>query len=202
MGINETVIRMTEKLNFDEEKMKREIHKHWLLLKSKPLPIHVLTMTVTASTNLKEAESSKIRLFFENEQIPIARKHGVIIRPPKQNKRISRKPRKSFQNSVALQFTGDTSKRKCIKIFKNARLHMTGVLSGHDLLQTLAATNGCLEAMTNMNVNIDDYQINMINVQFYAGVKLDLPEIWQSIDELMNREPAHTGLISSVAYDR
>ncbi len=184
-------------MNLEDDIMTLKSEEHIKsLITLSPLPIRVLTMTVTASTSLKEAHSADIRQFYGSADTSSANKFGIIIRPAKVGKK-SRKIRNHFQNSVALQYIGER-KVKCIKIFKNARVHMTGILSGNDLLSTLQATSKSLAAMTSLDVDIESFDINMINLQFYAGLKLDLPEIKRSIDAHMSQDDA----ISSVAYDR
>lgn len=157
-----------------------------------PTPIKVLTMTATVNTNMASADAQTIKSFLDT-----GAKTDIILRPVKVLKKKSSKIRSSFQNSVALQYMGGGTK-KCIKVFRNARVHVTGLRSGVDIIRTVTATSDLLSQISRRTVDIPSVAINMLNLQFYAGYSLDLPEIKNIADAMSARDRN----ICSVAYDR
>lgn len=179
---------------FDDSmnKLCDDVASHNSAITLSPTPIKVLTMTATVNTNMASADAQTIKSFLTSDA-----KTDIILRPAKVLKKKSSKIRSSFQNSVALQYMGGGTK-KCIKIFRNARVHVTGLRSGVDVIQTVTATSELLSQISHQKVDIPSFAINMLNLQFYAGISLDLPEIKTVADSLSIRDRK----ICSVAYDR
>lgn len=240
---------LTDSSSIDERNanLQSQIHAHLLGLKLY-CPGHpkILTITVTVTTSIQNITLSAIKDFFDfvsstdDTAMP-----NLMIQPIHTSQR-TRKPKYRFQNSIPLRFIAEDESKRCIKIFRNGRLHITGVKGGKDLIHILNETSEIIQlgAQSNVEVlrqssdsfcsneqqsvddksstssdvksqleslrlsvstesdkvprfSINEMKVNMMNLQFYVGVILDLVELKDSIKLESQKNPR----ISSVEYN-
>ena len=225
MEILNEVLLQTTQIDETEASLQSNIVRHLQTLQhvSPGKPI-ILTVTVTVSTSIQSSNLFMIKDFVERQNLD-----NLIIQPIHTSNR-TRKPKYRFQNSVPLRLTAEDKSRRCIKIFRNGRLLITGVKGGKDLIEILHRTGqvigigllknlesndkrddtvnvqselnglGLDSGRTELDANgfqISGVKINMMNLQFYIGLILDLIELKESIKSKSSTDQ----LISSVEYN-
>jgi len=148
----------------------------------KPSYINLSTMTMVCDLT----KPVDILLFSDNFKSP-PNTECTIKRPQKTtefNLTKRGKKRKTFFNQASIHFTTHTT--KCIKVFSNGRLHITGVTSLHEaqtvssfvcdiLNETLGAISGTEK------VQAKNLEICMINTNFALNHGIDILKLKQKI---------------------
>ena len=137
-----------------------------------PSPSAVSTMTVTAQLNVSSVCRDKLLVavgWMEGE--------GPLTAERKPSRPTSRPPKPSrpdFNNQTTVRYGS-----KCIKMFRNGSVHVTGCKTLVDFVQAVSAV---CDAMTQAGiepggVHVTSFNTQMINVTFNANATLGLREL-------------------------
>ena len=145
---------------------------------TKPSFLNLSTMTMVC----KLTHSIDILLFSDNFISPV--EFDCTIKRPKQNTEFDvtkrGKKKKTFFNQASIHYTTHTT--KCIKVFSNGKLHITGVTSMIEAANVcsftcdlLNKTHGAIKG--NEKVQASDLEVCMINTNFSLNHGINIIEL-------------------------
>ena len=138
-----------------------------------PGEMSVVMMTITAYPN----DAAPIKREAITEHLEGKQFKGLCLKPVKIAKRTGVRQRGSFYNSVALQYVNGAGNNKCIKVFTNSKLHVTGCKTVDEFIETSQRVCWMLSDVTLKPLHVIDFDVNMIVVQFYINAALDLGDL-------------------------
>jgi TATA-box binding protein (TBP) (component of TFIID and TFIIIB) len=154
---------------------------------TKPSYLNLSTMTMVCDLT----KSVDILQFSENFVSPLNIK--CTIKKPKSSKEFDitkrGKKKKTFFNQASIHFTTHTT--KCVKVFSNGRLHITGVTSMIEASEVCCFTCKILNKTTGAivgggEINAVDLKICMINTNFSLNHGIDIIALKSKLQECVN----------------
>jgi len=159
----------------------------------KPSYLNLSTMTIVCDLS----HSIDILVFSDNFKSPINLE--CIIKRPKHNTEFDltkrRKKKKTFFNQASIHYTTHTS--KCIKVFSNGKLHITGVTSMIEASDVCTFTCNILNktlgaVIGNAKIEPINIKICMINTNFAVNHGLDIIKLKTLLQEDKNISCTYT----------
>ena len=138
-----------------------------------PSEMSVVMMTITAHPNA----AVPIKRAALTEHLDGKQFKGLRLKPVKESKRAGVRQRGSFYNSVSLQYVNGCGNNKCIKVFTNSKLHVTGCKTVDEFIETSQRVCWMLSDVTLKPLHVVDFDVNMIVVQFYINAALDIGDL-------------------------
>ena len=138
-----------------------------------PSEMSVVMMTITAHPNA----AVPIKRAALTEHLDGKQFEGLRLKPVKESKRTGVRKRGSFYNSVSLQYVNGVGNNKCIKVFTNSKLHVTGCKTVDEFIETSQRVCFMLSDVTLKPLHVIDFDVNMIVVQFYINAALDIGDL-------------------------
>ncbi len=147
-------------------------------------PIEVVTMTVLTFINKKiffnvidqRKEDDDVKEFVDSVM------HGWS----EDTFTLPNGERKCFDNSITVRYKQDTARNThAVKMFRNGKFHMTGVVTLSEALETSDIMCTLLDVVRGVPFDTHrtmDYEVEMINTSFRVGYTINLPralELWR-----------------------